>query len=72
MQGGTVSAHSEGNDRGSEFTVRMPAAGTAADGRGAARFDGRITLPILILLMEKLEVLRQPLGQREEAFAAET
>ena len=25
MQGGTVSAHSEGPDRGSEFTVRMPA-----------------------------------------------
>src|SRR5882724_10343798 len=49
MQGGRVFASSEGPDRGSEFTVSLPAAGPAQRAKGASGESGRTAVAALDL-----------------------
>ena len=51
LHGGSVSAHSEGRNRGSEFTVRLPSVAAASEG-GASTTNRAQLSPLHILIVE--------------------
>lgn len=61
LHGGTVTARSEGKDRGSQFIVRLPLASRAADSAAAAALPALPRLPLRIVLIEDNPDIRESL-----------
>jgi len=72
LHGGTVSCFSEGKDRGSRFTVRLPrhhvAAGAALNERSDAHETARSKLPLRILVVDDNEDAAQMLAMYLETM----